>query len=147
MPTDRRTLSVASMVLMLVGVLHTVGNLFPPAELQAVVAPLRERMQAAIVPLGLGSTPSMWDIHRSLVFTMSIGLLTMGGLGLVVAIDPDAPARLRRRVAAMTTLATAALTVLYGIHGVAPPLMMLAAATLSFGYAWIRQSSGARPRS
>lgn len=147
MSVDRRTLALASAFLMLVGVVHTVGNLLPPAEVQEIVAPLRERMQATVVPLGLGLTPSMWGIHRSLVFTMSVSLLTMGGLGLVVSSEPDSSPRLRRRVAAMTALATAALTVLYGVYGVGPPLILLATATMAFGYAWIRQPRGDCPPS
>lgn len=50
----------------------------------------------------------------------------------------DASSRLRSRTAGLAAMASGALTALYGVYGVAPPLLMLGVVTLLFAYAWGR---------
>lgn len=138
MQRDNRRLAVASAAMMIVAALHTIGNISPPPEVAERLAPLREQMQRTVVPFGLGMTPSVWDIQRSLVFTMSVCLLTIGCLGMLVALDRDASNRLRRRIAGTAAAASAALTTIYGLYGIAPPFLMLSTVTLLFASAWGR---------
>jgi drug/metabolite transporter (DMT)-like permease len=74
----------------------------------------------------------MWDIFRGLVFTMSICLVAMGVLGLVVAASHEATPRLLSRMALVLALASAALTALYWVYRVPPPLITMAVVTILF---------------
>lgn len=138
---NRRRLVVASSMLIVVAILHSAGNISPPADVAERLAPLKAEMQRTTLPIGLVASPSVWDIQRSLVFTMSICLLLIGGLGLLVALDREASSGLRIRTAGIATVGSAALTGLYAFYGVAPPLLMLSVVTLSFAYAWARHQS------
>ena len=71
----RRLYTTASILTILVAVMHTVGNLQPdPPEYEGVLT----AMQNAPVPMGMGMEPSIYDIYWSLVF------------GNVAQIDTDA---------------------------------------------------------
>lgn len=136
LPAGSRPLAVASASMAIVAAIHTIGNVVPPAELAERLAPLRQHMESTVLPLGLGMMPSVWAVLRSLVFTMSVGLLAIGCLGMAVALDHDASSGLRRRVAGVATMACGALATIYWWYGIAPPLLMMGMATLSFAYAW-----------
>jgi hypothetical protein len=130
----RRALTVASLAMVLVAILHTVGNLAPPPIIDEQLVVLRRQMQSVHLPFGLRMAPSVWDIQRSLVFTMSVCLLAIGLVGLLVAADRDATPRLRSRVATIAAAASGMLTALYAVYRVPPPLLMLGTVTLLYAY-------------
>ena len=128
----RRLFAGASLLTIFVAALHTYGTVQPiPPAFDGVV----QGMQNAQVDMGLGMAPSVWDIDRSLAFTMSITLTTMGLLGLVLAGTTEATARVLSRTAAVMTAASIALTALYWIYKVPPPLTSFGALTLCWGMA------------
>ena len=130
----RRLFTIASFATILVSALHTIGNLnTTPADTgQAAVQHL---MRGYTIPLGMGMAPSIWDIHRLLVFTMTLTLVALGALGLVLAADRQAPAGLLRRVAVVLTLSSAALAVICFVYQVPPPLISFVVVTCLYGAA------------
>ena len=127
----RRLFSSACLTTILVAILHTIGNTAPgndPPDMLAVFT----AMQGYDVPLGIGMAPSIWDIFRGLVFTMTVCLLSIGALGLVVAADRDATPRLLSRVALVLAIMSAVLTALYFFYRIPPPLISMMVVTLLF---------------
>jgi hypothetical protein len=96
----RRLFTIASFATILVSALHTIGNLnTTPADTGE--AAVQHLMRGYTIPLGMGMAPSVWDILRSLVFTMTVTLLALGALGLVLAADRQVGRELRRRDSAL----------------------------------------------
>jgi hypothetical protein len=141
----RRMFTSACMATLVVAALHTIGNTIsgPPDPGYASV---EAAMRAYSIPLGIGMSPSMWDIFRGLVFTMSICLVAMGVLGLVVAASHEATPRLLSRMALVLALASAALTALYWVYRVPPPLITMAVVTILFVVSVATTSKSADPR-
>jgi hypothetical protein len=94
-------------------------------------------MRGYRLALGMGMSPSVNDIYRTLVFTMSICVAAMGALGLVVAASPAATPVLIAQVATVEALACGALTILCAIYQVPPPLISFTVVTLLFAGAVI----------
>jgi hypothetical protein len=128
----RRLFTTASLATILVSVLHTVGNTLSDTPTDAAYASMESAMRGYIVPLGLGMAPSVWDIYRCLVFTMSICLLAMGGLGLTLAASRDATPRLLSRAAMVLATGSAMLTLLSLTYRIPPPLISMAVVTVLF---------------
>lgn len=82
--------------------------------------------------------PSVYEIYRSLAFTMSITLVVMGAFGLIVARTPDPSGRLLRAAILTSTVAVGALVVLYAAYRIPPPLLTLAVVELLFVAASVR---------
>ena len=131
----RRVFSAACIAMLLVALLHTIGNTLSSPPPDAAYAAVEAAMRGYEVPLGLGMTPSIWDIYRGLVFTMSICLVAMAGIGLVVGSAPEATPRLLSRVAMIEAVASAALTVLYLAYQITPALISMAIVTVLFAAA------------
>ena len=120
--------------MIVVAVLHTVGNSVPgppDPELQKV----ESAMRGYVVPLGMGMSPSVWDIDRCLVFTMSICLVGFGALGIAVGSRPEVSPGVLKRVAVVMTGLSAALAALSYIYRIPPPLISFAVTTILFGIA------------
>ena len=115
-----------------VAILHTIGNTLGDAPSDSAYAALDAAMRGYRLPLGMGMSPSVYDIYRTLVFTMSISIAAMGVLGLVVAASRDATFALIAQIATVEALASAALTVLSAIYQVPPPLISFTVVTLLF---------------
>jgi hypothetical protein len=128
----RRLYTSACLATILVAILHTIGNTLssPPADPEYFR--VLEAMTRYRIPLGLGMSPSVWDIYRDLVFTMSVCLVAMGVLGLVVGSSVDATPRLISRMALAGALSSAALTAVSWFYQVPPPLISMAIVTLLF---------------
>ena len=94
-----------------------------------------DAMRGYRVPLGIGMAPSIWDIFRGLVFTMTVCLLAMGALGLVIAADRDATPRLLSRAAIVLTVMSACLTIMYAFYRIPPPLISMAVVTVLYACA------------
>jgi hypothetical protein len=127
--------AAASIAMILVAILHTIGNTLSSPPSDAAYTSLEAAMRAYTVPLGMGMVPSVWDVYRGLVFTMSICLAAMGALGIVVGASRDATPRLLSRVAIAQTIASAALTALYLAYQITPALISMAVVTLLFAIA------------
>ena len=125
---SRRLFSIASIATIVVAILHTIGNTASSDDDSALLAVLAA-MRGHHVPLGIGMSPSIWDIYRGLVFTMSVCLLAIGVLGLVLAADPDSTPRLLSRSALVLAVASAALTIIYAVYQIPPSLISMAIVT------------------
>ena len=132
----RRLFSWACITTIAVAGLHTIGNTLstPPGE--STYRTVETAMRDYRVPMGMGMSPSLWDIYRGLVFTMSICLVAMGALGLAVAGSRDATPALLARLAVVLAFFSAALTVLYWIYQIPPPLISMAVVTVLFAIAF-----------
>jgi hypothetical protein len=133
----RRWFTAGSLAMIVVALLHTLGNTLPSPPTDAEYVAMEASMRDYVVPLGLGMAPSVWDIYQSLVFTMSICLLGFGVVGLALATSADATPRLLARVAAALAVVSLALTVLYVICEVTPALVSMAVVTVLFAVAAI----------
>jgi hypothetical protein len=130
----RRLFTLASFAVILVSVAHTAGHLAPNPNIET--DPEYLRLIAAIdnyhAPLGFGMNPSFHDIHWSLVFTMTVSLLSIGVLGLLFAADRSiAPATLTK-FAAIAAGTAAVLTGIFWAYQVPPPFVSLAVVTLLY---------------
>ena len=67
---------------------------------------------------------------------MSICLVAMGALGLAVAGSRDATPELLSRTALVLAIFSAALTVLYWVYQIPPPLISMAIVTVLFAMAF-----------
>jgi len=123
----RRLYTTASILTILVAVMHTVGNLQPdPPQYEGVLTAMRE----APVPMGMGMEPSIYDIYWSLVFGMSVLLAGIGVLGLVLAATTDASMKVLARSAAMFAVISAAQAAILWVAQVPPPLISFAVLTV-----------------
>jgi hypothetical protein len=120
----RRFFSAASLLLIVVAGLHTLGHFAPQTD--PALERLMAEMDAFRLPLGMGMTPSIRDIFRSLSLTMSVTLVALGLQNLVVAASRDATARLIRGLTVVDLVAVGALVALYAFYRVPPPLVTLA---------------------
>jgi hypothetical protein len=131
----RRLFSIASLAVIVVAILHTLGTLAPPPPDDADYAAVERAMRGYRIPLGLGMTPSIWDIQRDLAFTMTVCLLGIGALGITLAADRQAPPRLLSRAAAIFASLSGVLTALSFVYRVPPPLISFAVVTVLYAVA------------
>jgi hypothetical protein len=127
----RRLFSVASLALILVAALHTLGHFSPPPPGSALLG-LEAEMDGVRLPLGLGMTPSVLDIFSSLSLTMTVTLVALGLQNLVVAKAPEASARLLRALSFVSLAAVGALVALYAFYRIPPPFLTLAIVEVLF---------------
>src|SRR3954462_14886843 len=133
----RRWFTAGCFTLILVSLLHTAGKTLPSPPTDAEYIGMAASMREYLVPLGLGMSPSVWDIYMSLVFTMSVCLAGIGALGLVLVSSAEATPRLVARMAVALCALSAALTILYAFFQVTPALISLVVVTLLFAVAAI----------
>jgi hypothetical protein len=106
----RRLFVVASILMIVTAVFHTLGQFGPssgPAETAAINA-----MKAFHVDFGFGMRPSIFDVFRGLAFTMSITFAAIALLNLIVAASAEVSAALIRRIAWLNIIWVAAFTAL-----------------------------------
>ena len=128
--SGRRLFSAASIGLIVVALLHSIGSFAPgpvPPELERVVS----EMRASRLPLGFGMQPSMFDIQQSLALTMSVTLLWLGAQNLTSA-RHDPTGSLVRRLNVISALGVGALIAIYAFYRVPPPLITLAIVEVLF---------------
>jgi hypothetical protein len=128
----RRLFATACIATIVVAILHTIGNTLGDAPPDPAYAAVDAAMRGYRIPLGMGMSPSVYDIHRTLVFTMSISIAAMGVLGLVVAASREATHTLIAQIATVEALTCGALTVLCALYQVPPPLISFTVVTLLF---------------
>lgn len=128
----RRLYTGASLLTFAVAAFHVYSSTRPiPPEIDTVV----QAMQNTSGDMGFGMSPSLWDIHQSLAFTMGITLATLSLLGMVLAGTTESTARVLSRTAAAMTAGCIMLTALYYVFRVPPPLISFAILTLAWGIA------------
>jgi hypothetical protein len=132
----RRLFTWSCIATIVVAVLHTIGNTVAPPPGDAAFVSLESAMRGYRIPMGMGMSPSVWEIYRGLVFTMSLCLVAMGALGLAVAGSRDATTRLLSRLALVFAISSAALTILYWVYQIPPPLISMAIVTVLFAIAF-----------
>ena len=134
---DRRRLTIASLLMLFGALLHTIGNLASPPDLGLIE--LRTAMQNYHLELGLGMSPSLWDIQRTLVYTMSICVAAIAWLGFAVAGSAEATPRLIVSVSRIGLVVSGALTALCFYYRVPPPLITFAVITIGYAFAAIQR--------
>jgi hypothetical protein len=117
----RRLFSIASILLILTAVAHTIGN-FQPDPQTAEFANLKSTMRAYEIDLGMGMKPSIYDIFKSLSLTMSVTVLFLGAQNLLVAMV-DESGKMIRRFALMNIICVGGLVALYWYYRIPPPLI------------------------
>jgi hypothetical protein len=117
----RRLFSVASILLILTAVAHTLGQ-FQPGPQTPEFANLKSTMEAYTFDLGMGMKPSVNAILDSLSFTMSITLFLLGWQNLLVAMV-DESGKMIRRFALVNIIGVGALIALYWYYRIPPPLI------------------------
>src|SRR6185295_12779782 len=118
----RRLFTIASLAMLLVAGLHTLGNL-DTRPIDAGDAAVQSAMSGYTIPLGMGMAPSIWGIFRMLVFTMTVTLVALAALALVLAADRQVPARALRHVAITLAITSGVLTAMCVFYQVPPPLI------------------------
>lgn len=136
----RRLFSGASIGLIVVAILHTLGNFAkrPPDPAQDA---LEQAMRSYRFALGFWK-PSADDILRSLSLTMSVLLLCLGAANLAVAGARDASDALVRRLGFVSALGVGALVALYALYRVPPPFLTLGVVEILFVSSLVRRSPG-----
>jgi len=117
----RRLFSVAGILVILTAAAHTAGHFSPssgPAE-DAVFA----AMNAHLVPLGLGMTPSLLDIFKGLSLTMAITLAAIGAINLLIAASPEVGDRVIGRLVWVNLTWNAGFGLLMWHYQLMPPLI------------------------
>jgi len=140
----RRLFTIASLAMLLVAGLHTLGNL-STRPIDAREAAVQHAMRDYTIPLGMGMAPSLWGIFRLLVFTMTVTLVALAALALVLAADRQVPARALRRVAAALTITSGLLTAMCFFYQVPPPLISFVLVTLLYAGATVTTQDGEFP--
>jgi hypothetical protein len=130
----RRWFAAGSITTIVVAALHTLGNTVsgPP---DPALKQVESAMRGYVVPLGMGMSPSVWDVYRCLVFTMSICLVGMGALGIALGSSADVSPGSLRRVARVLTGVSAAIALLSFAYRIPPPLISFVATTILFAIA------------
>jgi hypothetical protein len=123
----RRLYAAASIMTIIVAAMHTFGFMQPdPPEYEGVLSAMR----GALVPMGMGMNPSIFDVYWSLAFGMSVMIAGIGVLGLVLASTTDASMKVLSRSAAMFAVICAGVAALGWIARVPPPFISFAVLTL-----------------
>jgi len=133
----RRWFAAGSILTLVVALLHTIGNVTqgPP---DPALANVEAAMRGYRVPLGMGMSPSVWDIYRCLVFTMSLCLVGTGALGIALGASSEVSPGILKRVATVLTIVSAALAVLSYAYRIPPPLVSFVVLTLVFAAASVK---------
>lgn len=125
----RRLFTLATGVLLLVAVLHTLGTASPPPD-DAATRELLAALRGHTLDTGLGMVPSAYDVQKALGYTMTVLLVFLGALNLLLA--ARAAQLLIRPAAALNALCCAVLTALYLLFPIAPPMVCFAVLTVLF---------------
>lgn len=128
----RRLFTTASLVTFLFGVLHIFGTSQPvPPPLDQIA----DAMDNTIIDMGFGMSPSMWDMHQGITYSMGIMALMMGTLGLVFAATTEIPAKVLTRTAAVYTAGFLILAALYYVYRLPAALIIVTIQALLWGIA------------
>ena len=128
----RRLFTTAAIATLLLAVLHLFGTSRPvPPEIDGIA----QAMQNTALDMGFGMSPSMWDTHQAIAYTMGITLAMLGVLALALAATTDVSAKVLTRTAAVMTTGCIVLVALYWVFRLPPPTILFAILTLLWGVA------------
>jgi hypothetical protein len=136
--SGRRLFTFASIALIAVGILHTIGTC-APGPVDPALERLAAEMRAYRLPLGLGMQPSIFDIQQSLSVTMSVTLLWLALQNLVAA-GADSTGDVVRRLNILSVMGVGALVAVFAFYRIPPPLVTLAVVEVLFVLALVRSS-------
>ena len=131
----RRWFITGTVLLALTGVLHTIGQ-FTPDEPD--IAAGLAAMRISRLPMGIGMTPSLFDIFRDLAFTMTVTFFAIAALNALIAWHRDTTAALLRAFALVNVVWLAAFVAVCYVYAVPPPLISGIAVWPFFLIAWLR---------
>lgn len=126
-----RLFAAGSIGLIVVALLHGIGNFAPPPPDPALNA-VADAMRGYHIDLGLGMRPSFMDIHTSLSLTMSIMLLFVGVQNLVTLRVAGDVAKLVRCLSLVNSIFVGALVVVFAVYRIPPPLVTLGVVEVLF---------------
>ena len=130
----RGTFIVANILLLMVAALHTMGSLRAP-EAAADIS-LVNILQSRHMPVGLGWTPSMFDIVRTLALTMTINLVGIALVNFGLLPFTRSTPGLLRRLSLINTVVVGAIVVLSFAYRIAPPFLTLGIVDVVFLTGW-----------
>jgi len=119
----RRLFTAASLGLIVVALMHSLGHFSPEPDDLGFKA-VRGAMRSYHLGLGLGMQPSLHDVFSSLSLTMSVTLLLLGVLNLLVA-RSDEGGRMVRAAAAASVIGVGVLVGIFLYYRIPPPLIAL----------------------
>lgn len=135
-----RWMAAGCIALLLEAVAHTLGTSAPlpdDPQVHSVVA----AMKGLSSPMGLGMSPSVWDIHYGLAYFMTVGLVALGVLGLVVLRAAPADHRLHRTVVVVLFAANLVMLGLWWYYRIPPPLISQVIVSALFGMSLLRDGA------
>ena len=119
--SGRRLYSTAGVLMILTAMAHTAGNLAPNPDV--ALAQVLALMKDSHIAMGLGMRPSVFDIYRCLVWTMSITFLALGVLTLAVTGSSESTAGLLRRVSWINAVWVGGFLAITVVYQIPPPLI------------------------
>ena len=125
----RRLFSIASILLILTAVAHTLGH-FQPEPRTPEFANLKSAMQAYQIDM-MGMKPSAYGVLESLSLTMTIMLLMLGLQNLLVAMV-DESGKMIRRFTIVNIIGVGALVALSWFYRIPPALISFVIVEIMF---------------
>ena len=116
----RRLFSIASILLILTAVAHTLGH-FQPEPRTPEYTNLKSTMQAYQIDM-MGMKPSAYGMLESLSLTLTVMLLMLGLQNLLVAMV-DESGKMIRRFGLLNIIGVGALIALSWYYSIPPPLI------------------------
>jgi len=132
----RRLFSIASVGLIVIAIMHTIGHFQPPPG-DLVTATLYAAMRSYEVDAGIGN-PSMMNVLESLSLGTGVMLVWAGLFNLAIARYVAVGDRLIRTVCTLNVIATWTLVAGYLYYEVPPPAISLAIVATLFTVARFR---------
>ncbi|HYV05162.1 MAG TPA: hypothetical protein VFB82_11275 [Blastocatellia bacterium] len=123
--------AAGSIGLIIVALLHGLGNFAPPPADPALNAVV-DAMRGYHFDLGLGMRPSLMDIDTSLSITMSIMLLFVGIQNLVTLRVAGDAGSLVRSLILVNSIFVGAMVMLFAVCRIPPPLVTLGVVEILF---------------
>jgi hypothetical protein len=135
---DRRLFSIASIGLIVVALLHGIGQ-FAPAPADPALATVLDAMRDYRFDFRLfAMKPTFHDIHDSLSLFMSLALLGWGAQNLLIARTDGPEARVVRAAARASALTFGAVVAMFLVLRIAPPFVTLLVVEILFVLAVFR---------
>ena len=109
-----------TVLLFLAGAAHTAGQ-FTPDEPELAAG--LQAMRTSHLPMGMGMTPSLFDIFRLLAFTMTVTFFALGALNTVIVRHRDTTPALLRTITLLNVMWLTAFIAICYVYAVPPPLI------------------------
>ena len=122
--SGRRLHSTAGVLMILTAMAHTAGNLAPNQNF--ALEQVMNVMRSYHLSMGMGMSPSVFDIFVSLSWTMSFTFTALGILTLIIAGSADTTGSLLRKVGWLNVVWVGAMLVTNILLRIPPPLICAA---------------------